>query len=101
MTAESLAVLLVRLPTPQVTGTPSTGAQLNANVRRLQARIVKATQEGRWDKVKALQHLLTHSFSGKVIAVRRVTENQGKKTAGRRRSHLEHAGEESSRQSWR
>ena len=29
-------------------------------------------------KVKALQHLLTHSFSGKALAVRRVTENQGK-----------------------
>jgi len=37
------------------------------NVRRLQARIVKATQEGRWGKVKALQHLLTHSFSGKAL----------------------------------
>ena len=34
------------------------------NVCRLQARIVKATQEGRWGKAKALQHLLTHSFSG-------------------------------------
>jgi RNA-directed DNA polymerase len=32
------------------------------NVRRLQARIVKATQEGRWGKVKALQRLLTRSF---------------------------------------
>jgi RNA-directed DNA polymerase len=52
------------------------------NVRRLQARIVKATQEGRWGKVKALQHLLTHSFSGKALAVRRVTENSGKRTAG-------------------
>ena len=52
------------------------------NVRRLQARIVKATQEGRWSKVKALQRLLTHSFSGKVLAVRRVTENDGKKTPG-------------------
>src|SRR5213082_2183104 len=52
------------------------------NVRRLQARIVQATKEGRWGKVKALQHLLTHSFSGKALAVRRVTENQGKKTAG-------------------
>ncbi len=51
-------------------------------VRRLQARIVKATQEGRWGKVKALQWLLTHSFSGKAIAVKRVTENQGKKTPG-------------------
>ena len=52
------------------------------NTRRLQARIVKATQEGRWGKVKALQHLLTHSYSGKVLAVRRVTENQGKRTPG-------------------
>ncbi len=52
------------------------------NVRRLQARIVKATQEGRRGKVKALQHLLTHSFSGKAIAVKRVTENQGKHTPG-------------------
>ena len=51
-------------------------------VRRLQARIVKATQEGRWGKVKALQWLLTHSFSGKAIAVKRVTENKGKKTPG-------------------
>ena len=51
-------------------------------VHRLQARIVKAQQEGRHGKVKTLQHLLTHSFSGKVIAVKRVTENQGKRTAG-------------------
>lgn len=52
------------------------------NVRRLQVRIVKATRAGRWNKVKALQHLLRHSFSGRVLAVRRVTENQGKRTAG-------------------
>jgi len=51
-------------------------------VRRLQARIVQATQAGRWGKVKALQHLLTHSYSAKVVAVRRVTENHGKKTPG-------------------
>jgi RNA-directed DNA polymerase len=51
-------------------------------VRRLQARIVKATQEGRWGKVQALQRLLTRSYSAKVLAVRRVTENQGKLTAG-------------------
>src|SRR5947207_2546199 len=43
-------------------------------VRRLQARIVKAQQEGKLGKVKALQRLLTHSFSGKVLAVKRVTE---------------------------
>ncbi len=52
------------------------------NVRRLQARIVKATKEKRWGKVKALQRLLTRSFSGKALAVRRVTENQGKNTPG-------------------
>jgi RNA-directed DNA polymerase len=51
-------------------------------VRRLQARIVKATREGRWGKVKSLQRLLTHSFSGKALAVRRVTTNQGRKTPG-------------------
>jgi RNA-directed DNA polymerase len=56
------------------------------NVRRLQVRIVKATQTGRWNKVKALQHLLRGcplgAWSGRVLAVRRVTENQGKRTAG-------------------
>ena len=51
-------------------------------VKRLQARIVKATREGRWGKVKALQRLLTHSFAAKALAVKRVTENQGKKTPG-------------------
>ncbi len=57
-------------------------AECHRQVRRLQARIVKATQEGRFGKVKALQWLLTHSFSGKALAVKRVTENQGKKTPG-------------------
>ena len=52
------------------------------NVRRLQVRIVKATQVGRWNKVKALQRLLTCSFSSKALAVKRVTENEGGKTAG-------------------
>lgn len=51
-------------------------------VRRLQARIVQATQAGRWNKVKALQHLLTHSYSGRLLAVVRVTENDGRKTPG-------------------
>jgi RNA-directed DNA polymerase len=51
-------------------------------VNRLQARIVKSTQAGRWGKVKALQRLLTHSFYGRALAVRRVTENKGKRTPG-------------------
>ena len=55
---------------------------IHRNVRRLQVRIVQATKASRWGKVRALQHLLTHSYSGKVLAVRRVTENNGKKTPG-------------------
>jgi RNA-directed DNA polymerase len=55
---------------------------INRNVRRLQVRIVQATKASRWGKVRALQHLLPHSYSGKVLAVRRVTENNGKKTPG-------------------
>src|SRR5258705_3971382 len=55
---------------------------IHRNVRRLQVRIVQATKESRWGKVRALQRLLTHSYSGKVLAVRRVTENNGKKTPG-------------------
>src|SRR6516162_4212822 len=55
---------------------------IQRNVRRLQIRIAKATKEGRWGKVRALQRLLTHSYSGKALAVRRVTENKGKKTPG-------------------
>src|ERR1051326_8016316 len=56
--------------------------QAERNVRRLQARIAQATQAGKWGKVKALQRLLTHSFSGKALAVRRVTENTGQRTPG-------------------
>ncbi len=55
---------------------------IEADVRRLQVRIAKATREGRWGKVKALQHLLTRSHSGKMLAVKRVTENRGKRTPG-------------------
>ena len=55
---------------------------IHRNVRRLQARIAQATKESRWGKVRALQRLLTHSYSGKVLAVRRVTENDGKETPG-------------------
>ncbi len=51
-------------------------------VNRLQIRIVKATQEENWNTVKRLQYLLTHSFYAKALAVRRVTTNKGKRTAG-------------------
>lgn len=55
---------------------------ITAEVRRLQVRIAKATLEGRWGKVKSLQRLLARSHSGKMLAVKRVTENRGKRTPG-------------------
>lgn len=51
-------------------------------VRRLQVRIAKAVQEKRWNKVRSLQNLLTHSLAAKLLAVKRVTSNKGKKTPG-------------------
>ena len=51
-------------------------------VRRLQIRIAKAVLENRWNKVKTLQYLLTRSFHAKLLAVKRVTSNKGKKTPG-------------------
>jgi RNA-directed DNA polymerase len=51
-------------------------------VYRLQVRIAKAVREGRWGKVKALQRLLTHSYSAKQLAVRRVVTNDGRHTPG-------------------
>jgi RNA-directed DNA polymerase len=57
-------------------------ARIEAEVKRLQMRIAKAVREGRWGKAKALQRLLTRSHSGKMLAVKRVTENSGKRTSG-------------------
>ena len=51
-------------------------------VKKLQARIVKAQENGRAGKVNSLQWLLTHSFSAKALAVKRVTSNTGKRTSG-------------------
>src|SRR6266576_2460067 len=51
-------------------------------VRRLQLRIAKAIRAGHHGKAQALQWLLTHSRSAKLLAVKRVTENKGAKTPG-------------------
>jgi len=51
-------------------------------VRRLQMRIAKAVKEGVWNKVRALQHMLSRSFYAKLLAVKRVTSNKGKNTPG-------------------
>jgi len=56
--------------------------RVERNVRGTQIRIAKATLEGNWRRVKALQRMLTRSWSAKALAVRRVTQNQGKRTAG-------------------
>ncbi len=52
------------------------------NVRRLQNRITEAMRQGRWGKVHALYRILTRSLSAACLAVRKVTENQGKRTPG-------------------
>ncbi len=52
------------------------------HVRRLQSRIAKAIKIGRYNKAKALQWILTHSFYAKLLAVKRVTQNTGKRTPG-------------------
>ena len=51
-------------------------------VRRLQMRIAKAWNEGKFRLVKTLQRLLQKSFYAKLLAVKRVTSNKGSKTPG-------------------
>ena len=52
------------------------------HVNRLQTRITKAVKERKWQLVKRLQHLLTNSYYAKLLAVKSVTKNKGKRTAG-------------------
>jgi RNA-directed DNA polymerase len=56
--------------------------QAEKEVKRLQMRIAKAVRERQFNKVKALQWLLTSSFSAKMLAVKRVTTNKGSRTPG-------------------
>ncbi|WP_430227077.1 group II intron reverse transcriptase/maturase [Paraburkholderia tropica] len=56
--------------------------RVERNVRGTQIRIAKATRESDWRRVKALQRMLTRTLSAKLYAVRRVTQNQGARTAG-------------------
>lgn len=51
-------------------------------VRQIQTRIVKYLKQGKLWKVKKLQRLLRHSHYAALLAVKRVTSNKGKKTAG-------------------
>jgi RNA-directed DNA polymerase len=52
------------------------------DVRRLQMRIAKAVREKKYRRAKSLQWILTHSYHAKLLAIRRVTTNKGKRTPG-------------------
>ncbi len=57
--------------------------KLEQHVYRIQKRIYRASQRGETRKVEKLQKLLLKSKSARLLAVRRVTQdNQGKQTAG-------------------
>jgi RNA-directed DNA polymerase len=57
--------------------------KLERKVFKLQKQIYQAACRGQRAKVRRLQRLLIHSWAARVLAVRRVTQdNAGKKTAG-------------------
>ncbi|AFV24872.1 RNA-directed DNA polymerase [Methanolobus psychrophilus R15] len=55
---------------------------VETHVSRIQVRITKAVTKGKWNTVKRLSYLLTHSHYAKLLAVRNVIQNKGKRTAG-------------------
>ena len=78
-------------PATSVASAPSGGmtnwhdldwAKVQQSVRKTQLKIAQATRDSDWRRVKRLQRMLAHSFYGRCMAVRRVTENRGRKTPG-------------------
>lgn len=57
-------------------------AAVEAHVYRLQMRIAKSIRDKKWRKARALQHILSRSFSAKLLAVKMVVSNKGSRTAG-------------------
>ena len=55
---------------------------IRKKVKKLQNRIAKAIRERKYNKAKSLQWILTHSYYAKLLSVRRVVTNKGKKTPG-------------------
>lgn len=51
-------------------------------VKRLQIRIAEAANKGKNNKVKALQRVLTRSYSARLLAVERVSSSRGSRTPG-------------------
>ena len=56
--------------------------KVNQIVHRLQLRIVKAVKANNLQKVRSLQRLMARSQAAKLLAVKKVTSNRGKRTPG-------------------
>src|SRR5665647_1035601 len=56
--------------------------KVEKHVTRLQIRITKAVIQKKWNLIKRLSYLLTHSHYAKLLAVRKIIQNKGKRTAG-------------------
>ena len=56
--------------------------RVEKHVNRIQTRIAKAVKANKWNLVKRLQHLITNSYYAKLLAIRHVTTNKGRKTSG-------------------
>lgn len=82
MTTQTKSLIVGAVVHRKVDWTQINWRRVNKEVSRLQMRIMVAQKQGKYGKVKSLQYLLTHSFSAKALAVRKVTENKGKRTAG-------------------
>jgi len=55
---------------------------VKSKVNELQSRIAKACKDNKMNLVKKLQYLLCRSYYAKLLAVKRITSNTGKRTAG-------------------
>ena len=69
-------------PTPWTNWPSINWKKVGRGVKSLQARIVKAVKAKQFHKAKALLHMLTRSFYGKLLAILRVTSNKGSRTCG-------------------
>lgn len=56
--------------------------KVNETVNRMQTRIAKASKDGNKKLIKDLQRMVVNSYHAKVLAVKIVTSNEGKKTPG-------------------
>jgi RNA-directed DNA polymerase len=56
--------------------------KVEAFINKAQTRIAKATAKGNKKLARELQRMLTHSYYAKLWAIRKVTQSQGKRTAG-------------------